>query len=305
MWFKNLSLFRLTEPFAFSADELNERLQAGQFRSCGNLDFMSYGWTTPVGQDESALVYSLNNNLMVCAKKEEKILPAGVINEIVQQRIEEAEERKGGGLSKRERTQLRDDVVHELLPKAFTHSRRTFAYIDVKGGWLLVDSASGKKAEELVSHLRKCLGSLPVILPSTRERPASVMTQWLVNGAIPSGFAFDSECELRSTEAEGGIVRCKRQDLTAPEVQNHIEAGKEVVKMALTWDERIGFLLNDDLSVKRLKFLDVVQDQAAEVEAADEIERFDVDFAILALELSNFVPKLMQLFGGENDQGKS
>jgi recombination associated protein RdgC len=304
MWFKNLSLFRFTEPFELSFDQLNERLQEGRFRPCGNLEFMSYGWIPPIGPEDGSLVYSSSNYLMICARKEEKILPASVVNEVLMQRAEEIEERKGAGLSKKERTQLRDDIIHELLPKAFTSSRPIYAYIDVKGGWLVVDSASSKKAEELVSHLRKCLGSLPVVLPSTRERPAAVMTQWLVNGAMPTDFAFDDECELRATESEGSIVRCKRQDLTAPEVQNHIEAGKEVVKMALTWDERIGFVLSDDLGIKRLKFLDVVQEQAAEVEAADEFERFDVDFSILTLELSRFIPRVLELFGGENDQAK-
>jgi len=300
MWFKNLSLFRFSEPFKLTVDELNEALQAGAYRPCGHLDFMSYGWTAPVGQPGEQLVHALNNNFMVCAKKEEKILPASVVNELVRQRQEDLEEQKGVGLNKRERTQLRDDVIHELLPKAFSHSKNTFAYLDVQGGWLLVDSASRKKAEELVSHLRKCVGSLPVVPPATRERPAAIMTRWLVDGGLPSDFSIDDECELRSTDTEGGIVRCRRQDLTVPEVQNHVEAGKEVVKMALTWDERMSFVLGDDLGIKRLKFLDVIQEQATDVEAANDVERFDVDFSILTLELSKFIPRLFQLFGGEN-----
>jgi recombination associated protein RdgC len=305
MWFKNLTLFRLTEAFTLSPEELNARLGEGPFRPCGSLELASFGWSPPLVREGDALAYALNGYVMVCFKKEEKLLPGSVVNEVVARRSEEAEERKGAPLGRRERGQLRDEVIAELLPKAFTHSRKTYAYIDARGGWLVVDSASTKKAEELVSHLRRCLGSLPVVPPATRQRPAAVMTQWLASGAVPTDFVIDDECELRSTEAEGGIVRCKRQDLTAPEVQNHIEAGKEVVKMALSWNDRIGFVLSDDLGVKRLKFLDVIQEQAAEVEANDEAERFDVDFSILSLELSGFIPRLLALFGGENEPKKS
>ncbi|NJC87480.1 MAG: recombination-associated protein RdgC [Methylococcaceae bacterium] len=305
MWFKNLTLFRFTESFTLPTDDLNARLEEGKFRPCGSLELASFGWTSPLGRDGDELAYALNGYIMVCFKKEEKLLPGSVVNEVVARRAEEAEERNGAPLGRRERGQLRDEVIAELLPKAFTHSRKTYAYIDTKGGWLVVDSASAKKAEELVSHLRRCLGSLPVAPPVTRERPAAVMTQWLATGTGPSDFTIDDECELRSTEAEGGVVRCKRQDLTVPEVQNHIEAGKEVVKLALSWGDRIGFLLSDDLGVKRLKFLDVIQEQAAEVEAGSEAERFDIDFSILSLELSGFVPRLLALFGGENEPKSS
>lgn len=305
MWFKNLTLFRFTEAFTLSPDELDSRLAEGSFRPCGSQELASFGWCPPLGRDGDALAYALNGYVMVCFKKEEKLLPSSVVNEVVARRAEEAEERKGAALGRRERGQLRDEVIAELLPKAFTYSRKTYGYIDVKGGWLVVDSASAKKAEELASHLRRCLGSLPVVPPSTRERPAAVMTQWLASGSVPTDFTVDDECELRSTEVEGGIVRCKRQDLTAPEVQNHIEAGKEVVKMALSWSDRIGFVLGDDLSVKRLKFLDVIQEQAMEVEASNEAERFDIDFSILTLELSGFIPRLLALFGGENEPQKS
>jgi len=305
MWFKNLTLFRLSEPFSLSPDDLHQRLEEGRFRPCGSMELASYGWVAPLGRDHDALVYSAGNCFMVCFRKEEKLLPASVVNDVVAQRAEEAEERQGVPLGRRERAQLRDDVVTELMPKAFTQSRKTYAYIDAKSGWIVVDSAGVKKAEDLVSHLRRCLGSLPALPPATRERPSAVMTQWLASASVAADFALEDECELRSTDAEGSSVRCKRQDLTAPEVQNHLQAGKVVVRMALNWSDRIGFLLGDDLSVKRLKFLDVVQERAAEVDAADEAQRFDVDFSILSLELSAFIPRLMALFGGEIESQKS
>lgn len=306
MWFKNLSLLRFTEPFSLTAEELEQRLQSGRFRPCGSLEPVSYGWCPPVGRndDDAPLVHATNGCMMVCALKEEKILPASVVNEILAERLLEQEERKGSRLGKKERDALRDEVIHELLPRAFSHSRRTYAYIDPKGGWLVVDSASSKKSEELASWLRKCLDSLPVSPPASNERPAAVLTRWLSEGAAPTDIVLEDECELRSTGEDGGIVRCKRQDLSAPEIQNHLEAGKEVSKLAVTWSDRLGFVLDDALGIKRLKFLDLVQEQASEVEAADGVERFDVDFSIMSLELAALLPRLFELFGGESAPNK-
>jgi len=300
MWFKNLSLLRFTEPFTLTANELEQRLEAGRFRPCGRLEPMSYGWQPPLGKDDFPLVHAANGYLMICAMKEEKILPSSVVNEMLTERIAEVEDRKGVPVRKKEREEIRDQVVQELLPRAFSHSRRIYAYLDPKGGWLVVDSASAKKTEELASLLRRSIESLHVTFPATRERHAAVMTRWLAGNASPSDIIIESECELRSPEEDGGIVRCKRQDLSAPEIQNHLEVGKEVIKMAMSWNDRLSFTLDEGLGVKRLRFLDLVQEQAAEVEAADEAERFDADFSIMSLELANFLPRLLELFGGEN-----
>jgi recombination associated protein RdgC len=300
MWFKNLSLLRFTEAFTLSAEELQERLETGRFQDCGSLQPMSYGWTPPLGREDGPLVHASGGCFMICALREEKILPSSVVNEILSEKIAELEERKGTPVRKKEREALRDDIIHELLPRAFSFTRKLYAYIDPKAGWLVVDSASAKKTEELASWLRRCLESLPVGLPSVNERTASVMTRWLAEGSMPSDIVIENECELRATDEEGAVIRCKNHDLSAPEIQNHLAAGKEVVKLAVNWNDRLGFVLDDALGIKRLHFLDAIQEQAADVEADSEAERFDADFSIMSLELANFLPRLLELFGGEN-----
>lgn len=299
MWFKNLAIYRFTEPFKLSATDLEQQLEQMCSKPCGSLEFSSYGWVTPLPHDSSQFVHSANGFMMICAKKEEKVLPVPVINEIVTEQIQSEEEQQGRKLRKKERDAIKDETIHSLLPKAFTFSRRTYAYIDPKGGWMIVDAATGKKAEELLSHLRKTLSSLPVVHPVTNIRPASVMTQWLTDRQ-PNDITIEDECELRTPEEEGSIIRCKRQDLTSPEIKNHLDVGKQAIKLALTWADRISFILDENLSIKRLRFLDLIQDQASEVDTQDENDQFDVDFSIMSLELATFLPRLIELFGGEN-----
>ncbi len=300
MWFKNLSIFRLTEDFVLTQDELEQKLEALPFRPCGGHEESTFGWTSPVGKSSPSLVHGANGFMMICGKKEEKVLPSAVVNEMVQEKILATEEEQGRKLSKKELTAIKDELIFELLPKAFTFSRKTYAYIDPKGHWLIVDSASAKKAEDLLSHLRKCLGSLPAVPLNTIEKPVVTLTQWLINNQTPNDIMIEDECELRAPEEEGGIIRCKRHDLALPEIKNHLDTGKVAIKLAISWADRLSFVIDEHLSIKRLRFLELIQDQVADIESADEIEQFDVDFSIMSLELSNFLPRLLELFGGEN-----
>ena len=301
MWFKNLALYRFTEPFTLAADELEEKLNDKRFRPCGSHDEFSFGWTSPIGNVSEQLIHASNGFMMLCLKKEEKVIPAAVINEMLQEKVAEKEEQEARKLSKKERTTIKDELIFELLPRAFSFSKKTYAYIDPKGGWMVVDAASAKKAEDLLSHLRKCLGSLPVVPVNTVDKPTVIMTQWLTDSnSIVKDLLVEDECELRSTEDEGSIIRCKRHNLALPEITNHLDNGKQVIKLALNWTDRLSFILDENLAIKRLKFLDLIQDQVSDAETDDEVAQFDVDFSIMTLELANFLPRLLEIFGGEN-----
>jgi len=300
MWFKNLSIFRLTEAFNLSPGELEQKLEALAFHPCGPHQEFTFGWTSPLGKSNQQFVHSTNGFMMLCLKKEERLLPASVVNEISQEKILEKEQQQARKLSKKERTEIKDEILFDLLPKAFTFSRKIYAYIDPKGGWLIVDAASAKNAEDLLSMLRKSLTSLPAVPLNTIDNPATIMTEWLLNSKAPDDILIEDECELRSPEEQGGIVRCKRHDLALPEIKNHLDTGKEVIKLAVSWADRISFIVDENLSIKRLRFLDLIQDQVTDIEANDEAAQFDVDFSIMSAELANFIPRLLELFGGEN-----
>ncbi|MDD5322075.1 MAG: recombination-associated protein RdgC [Methylococcales bacterium] len=300
MWFKNLGVFRLTEAFTLTPEELEQKLVALSFHPCGPHEESSFGWTSPLGKNSQQLVHSANGFMMLCGKKEERVLPAAVVNELVQEKIFETENRQSRKLSKKERTEIKDELIFELLPKAFTFSRKIHAYIDSKGGWLVVDAASAKSAEDLLSLLRKSLSSLPAVPLNTIEKPTTTMTQWLLNNKAPDDITIEDECELRSPEEAGGIIHCKRHDLALPEIKNHLDNGKEVIKLAVNWADRIAFIIDENLAIKRLRFLDLIQDQVTDIETGDEAAQFDADFSIMSAELAHFLPRLMELFGGEN-----
>lgn len=300
MWFKNLTLYRLTRPFELDHDALNQALQGEAFRPCGKSVPFSYGWAAPLGRHGEQLVHTIGHYSMICARKEERLLPAAVINEQLAEKVEQIEQAEARPVGRKERQQLKEELVLTLLPQAFTRSRTTYAYIDRTNRWLVVDAASTNRAEELVTLLRQSVEGFSARLPQTNESPRVIMSQWLRGENIPSGFELGDEYELQDSDKEGAIVRCRRQDPHAEEIQNHLEAGKQVAKLALTWQERIEFVVPDDLSIKRLRFTDTVKAEQDEM-IDDPAQQFDSDFALMSLELSKFIEAVIKAFGGESE----
>jgi recombination associated protein RdgC len=300
MWFRNLQLFRFVKRFEHSPEALEDRLASLAFRPCGSLEMFTFGWVPPLGRHGTQLVHTAGGYLIVTARKEDKLLPISVVNEILVERVQEIETQETRSLRKREKQALRDEIFHDLLPRAFTRSALIQAYIAPREGWLVVDTASRSKAEELVSLLRQSLGTLPVVAPQTQQPPALIMTQWLTEQGAPPDFNVEDECELRDTRDGTSLVRCKGQDLGAEEVQGHLHAGKEVVKLALTWSDRFSFLLHDDLQIKRLRTLGLIQAQRDDTVTETEAERLDADFVLMTHELASFLPRLLDVFGGED-----
>lgn len=299
MWFKNLTIYQLSEPFTHSPEDLQQLLSNLAFQPCIAHQEFSYGWHSPVAQLPEQLLYTGNGFMLLCAKKQEKVLPTAVINELLTERITAEESQQARKLSKKEKTVLKEDLLFELLPKAFVLSKLSYAYIDTNQGWIIVDAASANKAEDLLGLLRKTLGSLPVAPLSSNNNPTSIMTEWLLNQHNPNDISIEDECELRSADDEAAIIRCKRQDLSHQEVINHLQNGKQVIKLAVTWADRLSFVLDENLAIKRLRFLDLIQEQAAEAEAESAVEQFDIEFSIMTLELQRFIPRLLEIMDGK------
>ncbi len=300
MWFSNLQLYRLTKPFTLSVEELTQQLEQHTFKPCGTLDLSSYGWVAPLGRDGAELVHAAGGYIMICARKEQKMVPATVVRERVQEKAEAIEAAQGRPVRRKERDTIKEEVIHTLLPQAFPRSTLTFAYISPKENLIVVNAASAKRAEELLSYLRGSIGSLPAVAPSLTVTPAAVMTRWLNGDDVPHDFTLGDECELRDTVEDGGIIRCKRQDLTTEEIQVHLDAGKRAVKLAIDWQEQLSCVIQDDLTIKRLRFGEEILEQSKEADSDDAAAAFDNDFSIMTLELSRFIPRLLEVFGGEN-----
>jgi len=298
MWFKNLHLYRLLEPFETDAEALEEQLAAVAFRDCTSLEQSSEGWTPPLGLHGEQLVHAAGGFLLLCACRQEKLLPAAVINEFTAAEVADLERQHGGlRLPRRDRQAVREAIFTRLLPQALPRNRRTFVVIDPRGGWVWVDSSSTNRAEELMTLLRESLGSFKVAPPQGQVGAATTLTRWLAGDGRPEAFAPTDQCELRDPTAKERVVRCRGMDLDSAEVQNHLAAGMQVTRLSMEWHDRLTFSVDAELAVRGLQFSDILRDEAEDVATESEAERFDADFALMSLELSRFIPELLGAFG--------
>ena len=297
MWFKNLQIYRLPVPWDMSAERLEEQLARKPFHPCGSQDMESRGWLSPLGNE--VLVHAIGGQFLICLGFEHRLLPSAVVKQEADERAEELAEQQGYKLGRKQMKELREQVTQELLPRAFTRRRRMFAWIDPINGWLVVDAASQSKAEDVLEQLRHTLDSLPLTLLRTELSPTSAMADWLAGSEPPEGFTIDQDCELRSVAEDKAAVRYVRHPLEGEEVKGHLEAGKLPTRLALTFDDRISFVLTEKLEIKRLDFLDIVRDQIGDGDKDDAEALFNAEFALMTGELAHLLPAVVAALGGE------
>jgi recombination associated protein RdgC len=298
MFFRNLTLFRFSPAVADDLKRLDEALGEHRLRPCGPLEMFTKGFVPPVGRgDDAPLTHAVKHCTWLTVGGEDKLLPAAVVNDELQRKVRKIAEEEGRKVGGRERKRLKEDLLTELLPRAFVRSSRMSAYVDTKHGWLVLDTSSRKSAENALSQIREALGSFPAVPLAPEEGPRVLMTDWLANGTLPAGLAFGDEVELRDpATATGAIAKCRRQDLDAEEVKEHLRNGKQVFQLGLVFDDRMSFVLGEDLIVRKLKFLDVVTDELGD-SFEDAQAEADAGFALLTLELERLLAKLEEWFG--------
>lgn len=301
MWFRNIQFYRFEQPFTMTGKALNDALEKHKARPCGQMELACEGWAMPLGLEGQMLAHETDGRLMICLRREDKVLPASLVRELLDAKAYEIEQQAGRPVGRKEKADLRDQLMQELLPRALVKASHTFAYIDPKGGWLVVNAASSKKSEELIMLLRKSLGTLNVVLPQTKASPEAAMTQWLMDEAsLPEGFVLEDECELRSVGEVISTVRCKYVDVASSEVCAHVLAGKRVFKMGIGWQGKLSFVLNDDTSIRRIRFDSELVEQANS--DGDAAAQFDADFAIMGAELGMMIPELLAALDAAADE---
>lgn len=296
MWFKQLTIYPLNKDKLPDLEMLANKLQEGAFKPCMGLDWDSIGFSSPVSFSPE-MVFPAQNTWRIALKKEEKVLPAAVVRDILDEKINEIREIEGRNVGRKEKIELKENITDDLLPRAFTKSSKTEAIIDSQYGFLLINQANSNRAEMLLTKLRDALGGLEAKLPRTQQSPGSLMTEWLLQSRAAGHFELDSDCELKGLGDAAPVVRISHQDLTAEEVVNLVKNGKIVTQLGLCWQDRVRFVLTQDFTLKRIQFLDVVQEEAAG--QGDDMQSITFASQILMAEaLGELLSELVHHLGG-------
>ena len=292
MWFKQVTPFRL--PELPEKRYLDESLGNSWFTEPQGLDWFSEGFTHPNAFTDLA-VFEAQKTMLISLMREEKVLPGAAIKHKLDEQVVKIQTAEGRNVGRREKHELREAIIDDLLPKALIKSSRTYGLF--AGEWLFVDTANHRKAENLLTKLREALGGLSAQHPVTRQSPASLMTNWLLQGEAKGRFVLDSDVTLVGVGDVAPKVKISRKDLTAEDVVQHAKNGMTVTELGLVWNDRVAFILTQDLTLKRIQWLDVVQEEAEG--SCDDAESMAYATQLLmAAALSAILGELVDLLGG-------
>jgi len=295
MWFKHLKLYRLSPQWQCTAAVLQAALEQQPFRPASRQDMLSMGWVEP--HEGSGLVHAQDGQFLICLRVEKKLLPSTVINQVARARARDIEEQQGYKPGRRQLKDIKEQVAEDLLPKAFALYHDTRLWIDARKHWLAIDAAATAKCDEALGMLAKVLEPFPVLPLHVAQSPAAAMTDWLVSDDPPPNFSIDQDAELRSTSENRAAVRYVRQTLEVEEIRRHVQAGKQCTRLALTFNDRVSFVLTEGLDIKRIAPLDILNE--GRIAAHDAAEQFDSDMVLMTRELGLLRDALVEALGGE------
>jgi recombination associated protein RdgC len=300
--FKNLIVYRIGEGWSASVAQLEAELDKARFLPCGLTQQKSSGWIEPRGEKYGPLVEVIGGQWVLRLMTEQRVVPGSVVKRRTEEIADQIEEQTGRRPGKKQTKELKEQALLELLPMAFTKVATTWVWLAPRQRLLVLDCGSQAKADEVVTLLVKAMDGLAVSLVQTEMSPAVAMAHWLGTGEPPYQFSVDRECELKSPDEMKSVVRYARHPLDTEEVKQHIQAGKVPTRVALSWRDRVSFVLTEALQLKKLAFLDVVFEgdgAPARGGKVDKSEAFEADVAISTGELTQLIPDLFEALGGE------
>lgn len=293
--FKNVIVYRIGPGWVTSVEKIEESLQKNRFVECGASQEKSVGWVEPRGEDHGPLVEAVAGQLIFKLMIETRSLPSSVVNRKAKERLAHIEATTGRKPGKKETREIKEDIKLELMPLAFTKQASVLVWVDREAELVVMDAGSQAKSDEVVTELVKSLDGLALKLLDTKMSPTAAMSEWLVSQEAPAGFTVDRECELKAADESKSVVRYSRHPLDNEEVRQHVQAGKLPTRLALTWDDRVSFVLTESFQLKKLAFLDVVFEGAS----SGKDDGFDADTAIATAELRKLLPDLLNALDGE------
>jgi recombination associated protein RdgC len=293
MWFKQIQLFQLSTT-SYAIPKLLENLKALDFTPCLPSFPSSLGWVSPLGEDAAPLLHATNAYIMLCLQIEEKILPATVIRQAINDKVKSIENSEGRKVYQKEKLSIKDEVTLTLLPRAFSRFTQIYAYIDTRNHWLVLNTTNAAKTEQFLSIFKKSVDS--AIKPLEFEKLSPELTNWLKTQNYPNSFSIEKSCVLQDPEQQNRIIRCQQQDLFAASIQALIKDGCEVKQVGMAWHDRIKFVLAENFQIRNLQYEDELLNQAKDAGAETRQQQFDADFYLMSETLTHLLQDLTVLF---------
>lgn len=301
MWFKQAQIFKFEENSSFSAEELEGHLEQLPFTPCPSGLPISQGWISPTEEEDEALVFSVPGFLLICLQTEAKLLPAKIVRQKLNEKVKEIQLKQDRKVPYKEKNILKQAIYNELLPKAFGAIYRTYAFIDTKNNWLILDTNNAKNTENFITFFKRSLSKVKIVPPEIKKL-SPILTDWLLNDTQPKSLNIEDTCVLKDPKQEERVIRIQKQDLSANYVQSLIKNNFEISQMKMTWNDQITFVLKNDFTFQSLQYQDSVVELSGEDKNDAEEGSFKADFFIMSGLLTKMFQELLKILAKPADK---
>jgi recombination associated protein RdgC len=287
MWFKNAQIFQLKDTESLDTNELINKIPEFPLKECGSQEEFSFGWLPLIRNSEQWSLAS-DHCLLFRAGKEEKVLPSAVVREELEAKVAEIELIEGRKVGRKEQSDMKEELVFTLRPKAFSKRTDIWEYIDLKAKILVLNSTNASMTEQLFKHLQTTLGSFPMTPLQAQVSPSSLMTDWLVKNEVPASLETGDECEIQDASEDKATIRFKSLEPLSEDVTRHLQQGMAVKNLALRWSDKLSFVLHDDLTLRKIKFDDALKEAAFNDSQGGGLSDMDANFSLMSLTMREF-----------------
>lgn len=298
--FSKFTLYRIA-GLPDSAEMLGQYLAHSEFVPTSQTQEKSFGWIPPRAK-HGAFVESIGGQWIARVMIETRKVPSDALQRRIDEIIEAIERDTGRKPGRKQRREIKDSALFELLPQAFTKQATVDVWIDLNAGLVVIGSTSAAQVDIVISALVRAVPDVTLSLVQTVKSPASLMLSWLLaaddlDENDQEWFDIGRDCELRAIDESKTVIRYKNEHLNRQDVRDHIQQGKIPARLALTWQGRVAFTLTDTLQFKSVEVLDVVFENS-ESAGDDAEDHFDADVAIATGELSRLIADMLQALDG-------
>ena len=292
--FRNVRFYRLDGVWPESEEALSTSLEQAGFEPCGPLTERSSGWVAVDPDTSDLLARRLNGADLIRLRSQSRVLPAAVINEELEVRIEEFRKRMQEAPNPREKRRLKAEARDELMPKAMLKSDRIWGYVDLKEKVLGIDTALDSVAERFLRRMQASLDGIN-IRPLQFMKPVDELLTGIFFEDAPRQFSLGRECRMQDLGDAASKVRWTDFDLSDKSIRDHVANGMRLTHLSIVYDNIMNFVLDENGVLSKLKFVGMDDDNE---DHNDPLARQDAEFVLITATLRNLLGDLKKQLGG-------
>ncbi|WP_111639948.1 recombination-associated protein RdgC [Marinomonas shanghaiensis] len=293
MFFTNATIFQLKEAVDF--DTLEAALPNFPLKEVGSQDEYTFG-SMPLIRNSETWSLRSGDCLLMRFGKEEKNLPSAIVREALEEKVAQIELIEGRKVYRKEKTDMKDELIFTMRPKAYAKRTDVWMHIDSKAGFIAIYSTSANMIEQAFKHLQTMLGSFPMLPLQAQVSPSAIMTHWLMMNAVPAWLETGATCDIQDRSEDKASIAFKNLEPLSEDVTRHLQQGMSVKSLALRWTDKISFVLHDDLTIRKIKWDDQLKEAAFNDSQGGGLSDMDATFALTTLTTREFFASLCAWF---------